>query len=511
MLAQARTGASAGASAGREGALPGLAADVWIVLGLTVVAAAIRFATLGHQSYWLDESQAAHELGLSFGAMLHAWSSVEGNPPLYFVLGWPWARVLGTGEVGLRSLSALLGVGLVPLMYLCGAELGSRRAGVVAAALAAVNPMMIWYSQEAREYMLLVVACAASLLFFARAWRTGERRDLGWWAALAGLALLSQYFAAFLVAAQAVLLLYRWRRRATVVAVAVPAVVLGALTPHLIPYAGAPELFITSQPLSARIQQVPITFVWGTLYRTPLVSYGLLGAAALTAAVIGLLVIGGDQRELRGAGLCAVLAGAVLLVPLGLALVGHDDYIARALMPAWPPLAVLLAIACTTSGARIAGGALAAGLLISFVLAQIKISAEPAYQRPDWRGVARALGTAHGTRAIVAYDGSFAIAPLSFYLPGVEWAGPGAAPGANAGPQRISELDVVGHTGQQLGRVPAGVRLIGAVSVDGYRVYRFALAAPRLASVAAIQSQAVSLLVPAITPTPPVIFQAASA
>ena len=66
----------------------------------------------------------------------------------------------------------------------------------MAAAFAAVNPFMIWYSQEAREYMLLVALCAASLLFFARAWnRAPAGRDLLWWAVLSALALLTQYFA----------------------------------------------------------------------------------------------------------------------------------------------------------------------------------------------------------------------------------------------------------------------------------------------------------------------------
>jgi hypothetical protein len=511
MLLQARTGASTRARSGRWPAPFGASAEIQILVGLTVLAAVVRFATLGSQSYWLDESQAAHELGLSFHSMLHAWSSVEGNPPLYLLIGWPWAKLFGTGEAGVRSLSALLGVGLVPLLYLCGRELTSSRAGLLTGAMAAVNPMMIWYSQEAREYMLLVVLCAASLLFFARAWRTHSARDLTWWAVLSALAILSQYFAGFLVAAEALLLLYRCRSRASLIAVASQAVVVAALTPHLIPFLRAPELFITSQPFSARLQQVPVEFAFNTLYRTPLVSYGLLGAAALTAAVIALLVVGGDDRELRGAGLAAVLAGAVLLVPLGLALAGHDDYIARALMPAWPPLAIVIATACTTRGARVAGAALAAVVLGSFVLAQIKISDQAAYQRPNWRGVVAALGTARGARAIVAYDGSFATGPLSFYLPRVSWAGPGAAPGANAGPATISELDVVGDAAQELGSLPDGVRLIGERRVDGYQVDRFALAAPWRATVSQIQSRAVSLLAPAPAPTPPVLFQRASA
>ena len=99
----------------------------------------------------------------------------ESNPPLYYVLAWGWAKAFGTGEVGLRSLSALFGAATVPLAYCIGAELANRRAGLIAAALVAVSPMLIWYSQEARSYALLVFFCAASLLFFARALRTAQR------------------------------------------------------------------------------------------------------------------------------------------------------------------------------------------------------------------------------------------------------------------------------------------------------------------------------------------------
>ena len=39
---------------------------------------------------------------------------MEGNPPLYYVLAWLWAKVFGTGEVGLRSLSAVCGTAICP-------------------------------------------------------------------------------------------------------------------------------------------------------------------------------------------------------------------------------------------------------------------------------------------------------------------------------------------------------------------------------------------------------------
>jgi mannosyltransferase len=472
----------------------GASAETWILAGLVILAAALRFATISSQSYWLDESQAAHELSLSFGAMLRAWNSAEWNPPLYLIVAWPWAKLFGTSEAGLRSLSALLGVGLVPLLYLAGRELVSARAGLVAAALAAVNPLMIDYSREAREYMLLVVLCTASILFFARAWRRGTNRELVWWAVVSALALLTQYFAGFLVAAEGLLLVWHLRSRASVIALGAQAVVLAPLIPHVVPRFGEKALFITSQGLGTRVQQVPVAFAFNTLFKSSAVSYGLLGAAALAAIVIVLLIIGADSRQLRGAGLAALLAASVLLLPLGLALTGHDDYIARGLMPAWPPLAIVIGAACTAPGAKLPGAVLVGVLVAAFLWAGFKINSDPYYQRPDWRAVAAALGTHTGTRAIVAYDSQFATGPLSFYLPGVPWSGPGEPRGTDAGPVTIDELDVVGDRGQPPGRLTGGVRRIAGRDVDGYLVYRFKLPRPTTMTPAQIEARALQLL-----------------
>ena len=495
MLSPAPTEAAAEARpAGAPGPL-GIDAGTWALAALTALAAVLRFATLSDQSYWLDESQAVHELHLSFGAMLTAWSHYEWNPPLYLLVAWPWAKVFGTGEVALRSLSALLGIGLVPLVYLCGRELVSRPAGLVAAAFAAVNPFMIGYSQEAREYMLLVVLCAASLLFFARVWRTGSRRDLAWWTLFSVLALLTQYFAGFLVAAEGLALVYRQRSRASVLALGALGVVELALIPHVVPRLDRPAQFIVSLPLSLRLQQVPVTFGMNTLFQSSLVSYGLIGAAVVAAAAIGLLVAGAGRRELRGAGLAAGLAGAVLLIPLALALAGHDDYIARGLMPGWVPLAIALAAACTARRARTGGAVLAVVLLAMFVYAGVRIDGDPAFQKPDWRGVATALGPRpHTQRAIVAYSGVFAAAPLSVYLPGVPWSGPGLT--QTQSPVRVSEVDVVGSAAQRVGTPSAGIRLLSSRVVDGYRVVRFSLARPWILSPEAIAARAPALLGP---------------
>jgi mannosyltransferase len=514
MLVPARSDAAVAARTFRALRVASSPAETWLLAGLIGVGAWLRFATLSAQSYWFDEAQAAHELHLSFGSMLSAMVAKETNPPLYFVFGWLWARLFGTGEVGLRSLSALAGTAVIVLAYLCGRELVSRRAGLVAAALATFSPFMIWYSQEAREYMLLAALSGASFLFFARAWRDPSSRNIIWWAVFSALAVLTHFFASFLVAAEAVWLLYVIRNRAIVIAAGVVAAVQATLLPLLFTHATSSLLgFIGSTPLSGRIQQVPVAFGLGTLSDGPAVRYGLLGAAVLVAALILLLVIGSDNRQLRGAGAAAAMAAAVLLVPLVFALLGEDFYIDRALIPAWIPLAVVVGAACTAPRAQLAGGALAAVLLASFVYAQIQINDSSQYQRPDWRGVARALGAGvggTGSRAIVAYDGGLATDPLAIYLPAVPWSEiylAGASSTERAGTVRVGEVDVVGHAWQALARpLPAGVQLIGSRMVDDFLVDRFSIAPARRLTPVQIADLAPQLLGPG-TAGPAVLVQ----
>jgi uncharacterized membrane protein len=103
------------------------------VAALTALAAALRFGTLDRQSFWLDELVTVSLVRRGFGAMVRAIPHSEATPYLYYVLVWPWTRLFGTGEVGIRSLSALAGTLTVIAAYGAGAALVSRRVGLVAA------------------------------------------------------------------------------------------------------------------------------------------------------------------------------------------------------------------------------------------------------------------------------------------------------------------------------------------------------------------------------------------
>jgi uncharacterized membrane protein len=225
--------------------------------GLILLAAALRFWRIGHQSYWLDEVFTVNLVNEDLWGMLKGVRETESTPHLYYALAWLWEKVAGDGEGALRSLSALFGIATVPVAYLAARELFKPAAALVAAALVAVNPWFVWYSQEARSYALLMLVGAASLVFFLRALRSESRRDLALWALFSSLAVLTHYFAAFLVGAEALWLLWIMRERAVAAAGALAVVGL-ALVPLAISQRGEGHTaFIEDIALGTRIVDLP--------------------------------------------------------------------------------------------------------------------------------------------------------------------------------------------------------------------------------------------------------------
>src|SRR5688572_6555207 len=180
---------------------------IWIeVFAVTAVAALLRLATLGLQSYELDEAATVYVIRRPFTDMLHGIARHESTPPLYYVLAWLWAQAFGTGEVGLRLFSAVAGVATVPVVYAVGRTLASRHIGLVAASLVATSPYLVFYSQEARSYALFALLSMAGVLCCVRAIQNPGARTFGLWAGVSIAATATHYFALFPWAGEAVAL-----------------------------------------------------------------------------------------------------------------------------------------------------------------------------------------------------------------------------------------------------------------------------------------------------------------
>jgi hypothetical protein len=436
--------------------------------GIVAAAAALRFATLDLQSFWVDEGATVHLLRSDFAGMLDGLTVTEKTPPLYYLLAWLWTRPFGTGEVGVRSLSALIGVLTIPAAYALARELVSERAALITAALVAVNPLLVWYSQESRAYALLVLLATLATLF-------AVRRRVWLWALCSALALATHYFAAFVVGPLALWLLLRHadRRRAAAAAGAVAVAGL-ALLPLAIDQSGNPgSNFITGTGLGTRLLQVPKQFLLG--YDAPAEAVvttlavalaaaggwlaltragerragrdGALAAAgddgALTATGDEGALTAGDDGALAGPAAAAGLAVAAIALALAAAAGGADFVIARNLIVALVPLIVVVAAGFAAAG-RVGIG-LAAALAAVSLATVLAVFSRPEFQRDDWRGAAEAIGPSSGERALVVNPIAGRVA-LSVYLDHLEPFGEQR--------RRVDEIVLVAVTERRPGETP---------------------------------------------------------
>jgi mannosyltransferase len=414
-----------------------------VALGaIVVIGAALRFSTLGLQSYRYDEAvTVGRVLQPNLFHTLSTVPSSESTPPLYYLLAWFWSRLFGSGEVGLRSLSALAGTASIPAVYLGAIALPlPRRAGLIAAMMVAVSPVLIWFSQDARAYALVFFLSALSFLFFARARRSGSRRDLLCWALFSALAICTHYFAGFVVAPEAALLIIGSAEpRRGAVAIAAVVVVAALLLPLALRQANnAHAGWIAKQPLSGRLERAGAKLVGddngdehGVRQPGPIP----LGVpVAIAIAGLALLLWRGDQAERRGAGLAAAVGLSALALPIVVGALGADYFDGRNLIPVFVPLIVLGAAGFGVRRGAGAGLALAGAFCLCSLIFAIEIDRLPRLQRENLRNAASQVGALHPGLAVVTikFSGN---EPLRYYL---------GASYAHGAALRLGEIDLVG-------------------------------------------------------------------
>jgi 4-amino-4-deoxy-L-arabinose transferase-like glycosyltransferase len=407
-----------------------------ILAGITVAAAVLRFWGLGHQSFWYDEGLTVMEVHYSLGRMLGLLPHIESNPPVYYTLVWAWTRIFGFGEAGFRSLSAVAGVATVPALYGVGAKLVSRRAGLVAAALAAFNPFLIWYSQEARSYSLAVLFATLSWLAFAhlRSPDASARWFVAWGVA-AALTIATHYYGVLAAAPQAAwLLVARRRERKAWLALGAVAVVGAALLPLVLAQESLGN-WISTYPLGRRLWQMAPQAVLGP--EAPARDWLKLAAVLALALAVAMLVLRADAVERRGALFAGAFALAGFLLSLALVLVGLDNLLTRNVIVVLIALIVLVAGGLGARRAGLLGLAGTATLCVVGLVATVGVAVDRPFQRPDWRGLGRALapGRTAGAYRAVLVQKSAGLYPLAIYVPGLRFMKRPGAP--------VQELDVV--------------------------------------------------------------------
>lgn len=173
----------------------------WPILILIVLfGSALRLYQIGRESLWFDELFPLWASGLQLKDLLVE-VPASGHPPLYYLIGHLWFAI-STNDIWVRMISLIAGITTIPVMYLLGRELYSKKTGLWSAALATASPFLIWYSREATDYSLLIALSAVSIYFLARCANSGGAGNWAGYVISTMAALFTHYYAFFLVPAE---------------------------------------------------------------------------------------------------------------------------------------------------------------------------------------------------------------------------------------------------------------------------------------------------------------------
>jgi 4-amino-4-deoxy-L-arabinose transferase-like glycosyltransferase len=137
-----------------EGAQSARLELIVLALGAVLVGVVTRFVT--SSALWLDEALSVNIATLPLGELRGALER-DGHPPLYYVLLHFWTEIFGTGDVAVRSLSAVFGLLTIVLVWFLGRRRGGTAMGWILVAVVAVSPFAVRYSNEARMYALVML------------------------------------------------------------------------------------------------------------------------------------------------------------------------------------------------------------------------------------------------------------------------------------------------------------------------------------------------------------------
>ncbi len=171
-----------------------------LLLGLLLLAFALRLFRLEDANIWWDEGLAVWASRMPLGQMA-AWTGADVHPPLYFALLHFWRLAAGESEFAVRFPSAAVGVLTAAALWRLGLAMDPRRPwlALAGATLLAFSRFAIWWSQEARMYMLGGLLCTLSLLLTLLLQRRFSLGRAIAWLLVTAAALWTLYLLAFLL------------------------------------------------------------------------------------------------------------------------------------------------------------------------------------------------------------------------------------------------------------------------------------------------------------------------
>ncbi len=277
----------------------------------------LRMWNIDAYSFWSDEGLTPLRSGYSVPDILRNVILIQGHVtkdthPAFFYLVIHFTRQLfGDTDFAFRYPSVLFSMLLMALLYRFGRKLASPQLGLIIAFLMAINPLHVWYANEARMYAIysFLAAAASYMLWRAISITNDTKREsildlfrqrqlprfyryLIGYGVLAGLALYTNYTAVFLIAAQGLIWAWLFWKRGHLRDILVPALLVivialpnvGDTIPRL--FNGTEANFFFVPPI-IMIQDVFRFFSLGLTFNYGQITLGFFTIVGATLTLIG--------------------------------------------------------------------------------------------------------------------------------------------------------------------------------------------------------------------------------
>jgi mannosyltransferase len=393
--------------------------EAGVIVALTGLALLLRVTSVS-RSLFTDEAYSLALAQRGFGHML-ALFAYEANGTPYSIVLWPLIRIFGTGETLLRLPAVLAGTASVPALWWAARRFAAPAAALLAATLLAINPMAVWYSQEARAYAFVVLAACLAFGALPRAldW-DGRRAWAGYVAAMVALSYCEIFAAPLVLPAHALIArragragLRRWLWSLLAVFVCcLPLLAAAAISRsrrnplYWLPKTDRELVVLALQEFTAGLSGLTAVR-WATL----------AAGVVLVGAALWIIRRGRDAggRGTLAIALCwGVLPGAVLLAVSFVQPVFWPRYAILSL----PGLCLALALAAERLWRSRRGVATAAFCVAVAAVAAVDADAhQRTYLQQDWPPVAAWLGAEHAAGQPTIIDNALVLPSLGYYDP----------------------------------------------------------------------------------------------
>jgi uncharacterized membrane protein len=362
---------------------------VWLIFIAAFLARLIGL----NQSLWLDEAtsvRTAHNL--SYTQILQQFSPHDFHPPLYYWMLKAWTSIFGISEISARMPSVIFSLVAGYFVWRITADYFDRKQATIVLFAFLFNPLIVYYSQEARMYMMVTMFVAMASYFTLSFLKSKSTKSHLLGNITLGLCVATFYGSIFFIAALWGALLIRRKYRS--IASLMPGVVVVLLVV-------APLLFTQLQGSKAQLVAVPhwslvlgkatfknaalipLKFATGRISLMPkLLFYGLSTVWLFFLGYLGIIsfILYKQNKYYR-----LLLSSVILCLILGICASFFTPILQYfRFIYLLPILAVVGGLGATT---RVQKGVLIAGL---FLFSGIYLL-NPAFHREDWKSLAAPL------------------------------------------------------------------------------------------------------------------------